>query len=1247
MTNTIRLQVRPDANTVIVTGGTFANIGTGAEVYAGQSGNTAQFRRITGSGDTTVTQSGDSLVVFTIATGATVSWGNITGTLSDQTDLQNSLDALDSAITGNTDAINQNKTDILTNSAAISANTEAINTNTDNISGNTAALDNKLDISGGTITGTLVIEDETKIAKDSFPFLVIQNTADLASSAFGMQLQESGGTGIGEIVFIDFGDRHIKFESENEEVRIKSVNSEVKIQDLQYPKSDGIDGYVMQTNGAGELSLQPIQANNGLSLSGDNKTIILGGTLRESTNIFAQSGESMSIGGTTYDANQNISSFDVFSTGQQTFRSSLNSTDFAQLQFDNTQIKLTVETAGQQKGFVFDTTDFIVIDDQQGFGMRYNDDYSASGSTNDLWLPNWGYVREQITGNTQLIFELSGKTAHFDGKDTKANILALDPSLYLGENWFAEDTFEKFIAVTVGTTGNDEWIAEDIHYDAPTDTFKLDPTADGQVQNLGQEMFVNAYNVGTSGTTASIPKVFLVTGVVGGNEDFGNAQFALSTDIARGSTYGVNTTEAQINDFFKMTTYGEIKDVDTSSWTVNTILYVSDSVEGELTDVAPASNPIAIGIVRKQDAVNGILFVNTIRQVSEATDVIPVSFNYAFFSADIATGITGTNQYFIYPNNFRGVANELISTQGVNDNTRADLDDEWVTPPALANTTFGAGLYDAQIVTEISTSSANERMYIEIYAADTGGTVYDSGISGQTTGFTYPVRPVTQLQSSLLNLNDDFTYDVFLSGNLLDDFTLPEGNRFRVTVSVEKVGTAGGNKTFTCFFGTDYNSFIRLPFNPRLNDLADVNADGAVQNDLLKYNSANQTWNASTLQWGEITGTLSAQTDLQTEIDTKVEWFNVWTGGTYQKNSMVRDGSYTMIANKETSDKPAPVATDEKQWKSGFVITPPWQQLSPTAEQVIVGQRYTWERDGFVYQARFWVVANTDYSYEMWLVDNPTTNPSYTLILPEFTPDPSEEDRWLTFPVGENLFLSGRTYDLVMIIRSGSAPTSFAYDWQYERKNGNPDSGKAWHQSSGDELRIHQNDEGDTNRSSDLDNIDEGSQISAGGITWDVTSASKSGSVYTFGVLPANRAQENDYTISFTYYAPIPIEYDYIPDYYTGDTEVQGLIAVDAGYPDGITLNENAYGVDVEFSDAIISDDWDLVASSDDTGTGGGETVWGSITGTLSNQTDLQAALDNKPEISSEDTLAGQMQLAVVSALPGTPDSSTIYFITT
>jgi len=56
----------------------------------------------------------------------------------------------------------------------------------------------------------------------------------------------------------------------------------------------------------------------------------------------------------------------------------------------------------------------------------------------------------------------------------------------------------------------------------------------------------------------------------------------------------------------------------------------------------------------------------------------------------------------------------------------------------------------------------------------------------------------------------------------------------------------------------------------------------------------------------------------------------------------------------------------------------------------------------------------------------------------------------------------------------------------------------------------------------------------------------------------------------------------------------------------------------------------------------GGSPAWGSISGTVSNQTDLQTELDATLKKTAEIT-----NLEVVAALPGTPDPTTLYFITT
>ena len=67
------------------------NVGTGGgEVYKDIDNDTLRLRTILGSGDTTVSTSGDTIIVYSEGSGGGV-WGTITGTLSDQTDLYNQL----------------------------------------------------------------------------------------------------------------------------------------------------------------------------------------------------------------------------------------------------------------------------------------------------------------------------------------------------------------------------------------------------------------------------------------------------------------------------------------------------------------------------------------------------------------------------------------------------------------------------------------------------------------------------------------------------------------------------------------------------------------------------------------------------------------------------------------------------------------------------------------------------------------------------------------------------------------------------------------------------------------------------------------------------------------------------------------------------------------------------------------------------------------------------------------------------
>ena len=80
-----------------------SNIGTGEGVFSSLSAKDLRFKSLSAGTNVSLNATGDTIVISAAGgTGGTSSWGSITGTLSDQTDLQNALDAKTDASLFNT-----------------------------------------------------------------------------------------------------------------------------------------------------------------------------------------------------------------------------------------------------------------------------------------------------------------------------------------------------------------------------------------------------------------------------------------------------------------------------------------------------------------------------------------------------------------------------------------------------------------------------------------------------------------------------------------------------------------------------------------------------------------------------------------------------------------------------------------------------------------------------------------------------------------------------------------------------------------------------------------------------------------------------------------------------------------------------------------------------------------------------------------------------------------------------------------
>lgn len=315
--------------------------------------------------------------------------------------------------------------------------------------------------------------------------------------------------------------------------------------------------------------------------------------------------------------------------------------------------------------------------------------------------------------------------------------------------------------------------------------------------------------------------------------------------------------------------------------------------------------------------------------------------------------------------------------------------------------------------------------------------------------------------------------------------------------------------------------------------------------------------------------------------DQGLHYLGAWVGGQNMPLDQVTDDGYLAVANKYTTDKPAPVATGDPSWSTDRAGgLPPWSQTQVSVSQVIAGHRYAFTEAFDVQSVRHWIVYEPSTTFTLFLVIDPLGVPEYRELLPEFTPEPGDAGRWIDLPIGNNIIPAGITFDLLQIIRSKSGANTFVGDWDYIRTDAtDPVAGEINHSNNGALMYVNEIDDGATNRTADLDTVDSGDLISAGGLEWDVVSATKTLDVYEFAVTPNTRLSAGVYTFTFTTYGTTPITYVHANNFWLSTPQANGVYLDSGNYPGDATISENAHGVDILMQDLSLSEDWDLIGS--------------------------------------------------------------------
>lgn len=95
-------------------------------------------------------------------------------------------------------------------------------------------------------------------------------------------------------------------------------------------------------------------------------------------------------------------------------------------------------------------------------------------------------------------------------------------------------------------------------------------------------------------------------------------------------------------------------------------------------------------------------------------------------------------------------------------------------------------------------------------------------------------------------------------------------------------------------------------------------------------------------------------------------WHGNWVNQNYLQNNVVRDGNWLAIANKDTTQRPAPQAVGDPEY--AMPDTPSMVDLDDLVE-VVMGNTYTFQESGWLAQARVYVPNSTNHLFNVQVIN--------------------------------------------------------------------------------------------------------------------------------------------------------------------------------------------------------------------------------------------------------------------------------------
>ena len=331
--------------------------------------------------------------------------------------------------------------------------------------------------------------------------------------------------------------------------------------------------------------------------------------------------------------------------------------------------------------------------------------------------------------------------------------------------------------------------------------------------------------------------------------------------------------------------------------------------------------------------------------------------------------------------------------------------------------------------------------------------------------------------------------------------------------------------------------------------------------------------------------------------DAKPEYSGPYIPGEcYEEGDIVTGGGgYQMIANKPTCDYPFPVPVGDSSWLLPDV--PTWTLLQLT-DVIYTGIRIHDTTLPYQTQAlRVWLQNVTEsQQYRVYHVDLKTD--VFTAVSGAFNGTVLDAPGWISIKVNPAWILPGDDHGFLLVSQNTSGSTDFNHAYSYTGiSNQEVDTGAGNVNRRGDhaQLRVSSTDRDGTDRHAELATVVTGSILRVSSeanlsayLEYEVTGTIVDNTTwFNYAVTivdtgAAGEPPEGDVQVYFEVPIATPTDFVELPDHFLNSPSLSGYKRIgDSGTPE---FNENGYGIDIVLQQYAISDDYDILSTSDSGG---------------------------------------------------------------